>query len=124
MPPFFISEKGIDVDEIILRRLRHLQRLEENHHRDFEERFGTDRSHDDARREALRDAMSADWNKKHSATPRMSSGRPLPRGWRKEHWKTLQVMAADFAGAKVPNRREAVRALELYEAELPLPPAA
>jgi hypothetical protein len=33
-------------------------------------------------------------------------------------------MAADYAGAEASNKEEAVRALEIYEAELTLPPAA
>ncbi|QFT30980.1 hypothetical protein K1718_09630 [Roseibium porphyridii] len=112
------------MDEIIMRRLKHLQRLEENHARDFEDRFGTEPSRKDQQRDALNNVISADWNRKQKSAAGGAFGRPLPAGWRKEHWKTQQAMAADYAGVKADNKEEAVRALEGYEAEMTLPPAA
>ena len=112
------------MDEIIMRRLKHLQRLEESHESDFHERFGRAKSWADQRKENMANVISADWNKKQKAPRIPTAYRPLPEGWRKEHWKTQQAMAADYAGAEASNKEEAVRALEIYEAELTLPPAA
>ncbi len=103
------------MDEIIMRRLKHLQWLEENHERDFEDRFGTEKSRAEQRREELADRLSADWNgKRKAAAP--EAPRPLPSGWRKEHWKTQQAMAADYAGVSAASKYEAVKALSAYEA--------
>lgn len=109
------------MDEIIMRRLRHLQQLEDSHAKDFEERFGTEQSRDAQRREAVSNAVSASWNRIWRATARAAHPGPLPKGWRKEHWKTLQAMAADFAGVEARNKSEAVTALEAYEAGLSEP---
>ncbi|MBO6893787.1 MAG: hypothetical protein JJ866_17740 [Roseibium sp.] len=110
------------MDEIILRRLRHLQRLEENHAAEFEKRFGP-RS-EDRTKEELRDLLSADWNSKRKSNPGKGVSDALPQGWQKEHWKTQQSMARDYAGVVVNTKQEALRALERYEAERTLPPAA
>lgn len=112
------------MDEIIMRRLRHLQWLEENQERDFEDRFGVEKTRAELRREDMANVISADWNRKRKAAQSSITGKPLPDGWRKEHWKTQQSMAADYAGVEVSNKEDAVRALELYEAELMPPPAA
>ncbi len=112
------------MDEIIMRRLRHLQKLEENHERDFEERFGTQKTRAEKKREDLANVLSADWNSKRKGGQSSPVPKPLPVGWRKEHWKTLQAMAADYAGVDAANKEDAVRALETYEADTTLPPAA
>ncbi|MCG8493866.1 MAG: hypothetical protein MI743_19770 [Sneathiellales bacterium] len=112
------------MDEIILRRLRHLQWLEENHEKDFEERFGVHETRPEQKRRELADVLSADWNRKQKAPQLPTIRKPLPGGWRKEHWKTQQSMAADYTGVVAGNKKEAVHALEAYEAELTLPPAA
>ena len=111
------------MDEIIMRRLRHLQWLEENHVRDFQERFGRGKTLAERRNEDMANVISADWNKKRKLTPETGTNRVLPHGWRKEHWKTQQSMAADYAGVEVATKAEAIRALEVYEAEL-VPPSA
>jgi hypothetical protein len=112
------------MDEIIMRRLRHLQRLEETHERDFEDRNGEEMTRADRRRAELDNVLSADWNRKRRAAKAPLPVKPLPSGWRKEHWKTQQSIAADYTGVEARNKEEAVRALEGYEAELTLPPAA
>lgn len=54
----------------------------------------------------------------HTETETLAGKRPLPEGWRDEHWKTLQSMAEEFAGVEASNKAEAVAALEAYEAGL------
>jgi len=106
------------MDEIIMRRLRHLQRLEETHEKDFQERFGAEKSQEEKRQEDLADSLSADWNSKRKAANSSKRQKQLPDGWRKEHWKTQQAMASDYAGVKAASKYEAVQALSAYEAQL------
>jgi len=110
------------MNETTERRVRHLKRLEANHNRDFWARFGRQFDQVEARTSDLSDALSADWNAKRNAKrtaghQRASAraGMPLPAGWRNEHWKTQQAMAADFAGVRAATKAEALRALEAYE---------
>lgn len=112
------------MDEIIMRRLRHLQKLEETHKADFEKRHGAEIPKADQQDGKLADVLSADWNRKRKAIQAPVQKRQLPHGWRKEHWKTQQSIAADYAGVDARNKKEAVEALEFYEAELTPPPAA
>lgn len=105
------------MDEIIMRRLRHLQRLEEQHEADFLARCGPPKTEAEKRQEHLADALAADWNRKQRAARQPQAEKPLPKGWRKEHWKTQQAMAADYAGVKAANKYEAVQALAAYEAK-------
>jgi|GEM_PF-1568329 len=109
------------MDEIEKRRKAHLARLQKNHAADYEERFDKGKSRDQERREALSDAISADWNAKNkarSAEKAPEAGKPLPEGWRDAHWKTLQAMAAEFAGIETKNKDESLKVLEAYEANL------
>ena len=110
------------MNEITERRVRHLKRLEASHNRDFWARFGNQFDPACAKTTELSDALSADWNAKRTvarsaADPGSSdrAGMPLPAGWRNEHWKTQQTMAADFAGVRATTKAEALRALEAYE---------
>ncbi|MHA7777411.1 hypothetical protein [Roseibium sp. M-1] len=112
------------MDEIIMRRLRHLQRLEENHARVFEERSAKTRDGGNRASEEIADTLSADWNLKQRAERRAAAKKPLPTGWRNEHWKTQQAIATDYAGVQVANKAEAVSALEAYEETLTFSPAA
>jgi len=112
------------MDEIIMRRLRHLQMLEENHARVFEERSAKAREGVQRATEEIADTLSADWNRKQCAARHLAAPKPLPSGWRNEHWKTQQAMAADYAGVQAANKAESVNALEAYEETLLLPPAA
>lgn len=105
------------MDDIIMRRLKHLQTLEENHESDFQARCGDGRSSPEERRADLRDALSADWNRKRKASASPMPPKALPNGWRKEHWKTQQAMAAHYAGVTTANKNEAVEALTAYEAQ-------
>ncbi len=41
--------------------------------------------------------------------------KPLPEGWRNEHWKTLQSMAAEYAGVETGTKAASIAALEAYE---------
>lgn len=105
------------------RRVRHLKQLEANHNKDFWDRLcrqepdagpmETDvaeaRTEDRARTSTAADGAPA-------APPPATPKRPLPRGWRNEHWKTQQAMAADYAGVRVKTKLEALRALEVHEA--------
>ncbi|MBN9671696.1 hypothetical protein [Roseibium aggregatum] len=111
------------MDEIIMRRLRHLQRLEENHEKDFDARHGALAPRAEQKREEIADALSADWNLKRKGRAAPSAGKPLPGDWRREHWKTLQAMARDFTGIEAANKAKAVSALEAYEAEMSPPSA-
>ncbi|MDN3720118.1 hypothetical protein QW131_15275 [Roseibium salinum] len=70
------------------------------------------------RREEVADALSADWNGKRQTSVSAVPPRALPSGWRKEHWKTQQAIAADYAGVKAASKYEAVKALAAYEARL------
>ncbi|KZM47496.1 hypothetical protein [Labrenzia sp. OB1] len=115
---------GTAVDE---RRKRHLKALEARHREEFDKEHGREKTRKDAKREALADAMSALWNKSRSGTERLGSAEatasdgqkgPLPEGWREAHWKTLQAMAAEFAGAETSNKDESIQALEAYEARV------
>ncbi|PVB59313.1 hypothetical protein [Labrenzia sp. 011] len=106
------------MDELIMRRLKHLQRLEENHEQDFQARRGDRGSSPEERHAALCDALSADWNRKRKGAGSSAQPQALPKGWRKEHWKTQQAMAAHYAGVKAANKQEAVQALTAYEARL------
>ncbi|WP_269580846.1 hypothetical protein [Roseibium sp. Sym1] len=117
--------------ELSERRVRHLKQLEANHNRDFWSRFGNQTLDADTNVLRLSDAMCADWNRKQKAedggsapAAPLTAPRPLPRGWRKEHWKTQQVMAADYAGVRAATKADAVEALEAYENGPALPPAA
>ncbi len=117
------------MDEIIMRRLKHLQWLEENHDKDFQKRLAVENSKVDQPVEtptnvvlAVSDRNANDGEATDAGTA--TKGDQLPRDWRKEHWKTLQSMAADYAGITVANKQEALRALEIYEADFKLPPAA
>ncbi|WP_305986120.1 hypothetical protein [Roseibium sp. MMSF_3544] len=112
------------MDEIIMRRLRHLQRLEENHEKDFLERNGSGKSDDALQSKDLSNVVSADWNRKRKQKALSAGGKPLPNNWRREHWKTLQSMAADYAGVEARKKEEALSALEAYEAGFTQPPAA
>jgi len=112
------------MDEIIMRRLRHLQMLEENHARVFEERSTKDRDGGKRVTEEIADTLSADWNRKQCSARHATASKPLPGGWRSEHWKTQQAMAADYAGVQAANKAESVCALEAYEDTLLFPPAA
>ena len=112
------------MDEIIMRRLRHLQWLEENHVKAHQERKNSSVSGSDGQGEDISNVLSADWNRKHKQHADTAGGRKLPCGWRKEHWKTQQSMARDYAGVNAGCKDEAVRALEAYEAQDTLPPAA
>ncbi|TYC64221.1 hypothetical protein FMN50_01435 [Rhodobacterales bacterium] len=111
------------MDEIIMRRLKHLQWLEENHDKDFTERHGAEPTAAQRRREEIADALSADWNEKRQQVPLTKKTRCLPGGWRKEHWKTQQAMALDYTGVAAATKLEAVTALEAYEAETSCVPA-
>lgn len=110
------------VNEIEERRRKHLARLEKTFAEDFDERFETKQTHDQKRREALSDMISADWNAKYKAREKAeqqeSDEKALPADWRDAHWKTLIVMARDFAGVEAENKEEAIEALEAYEAGL------
>jgi hypothetical protein len=119
------------MSNIVERRTRHLKRLEANHNRDFWARFGDQSLEAGDTSARLTDALSADWNRKqkgvqktreHAVPPR--SGRVLPAGWRKEHWKTQQAIAADYTGVQTSSKAEAIRVLEAYEQTIELPPAA
>lgn len=112
------------MDEIIMRRLKHLQRLEDTHEQDFRDRMNAEESRSEQLQTELSNVLSADWNRKRRKSVGAPVRKPLPKGWRKEHWKTLQSMAADYAGANATNKEEAVLALEAYEAVLTLPPVA
>jgi hypothetical protein len=110
------------MSEITDRRVRHLKRLEASHNRDFWTRFGNQFGPDGANTTELSDALSADWNSKRTTRQTAAragdpekAGRPLPGGWRNEHWKTQQAMAADYAGVQAATKDEAVRALVAYE---------
>lgn len=106
------------MDDVILRRLKHLQWLEENHEKDFEDRHGVEPCRAERKRQEIADALSADWNRKRQGASGPVGPRSLPGGWRKEHWKSQQAMALDYAGVAAATKREAVAALEAYEAEL------
>ncbi|MET1411649.1 hypothetical protein ABVF61_05245 [Roseibium sp. HPY-6] len=108
------------MDEIIMRRLRHLQWLEDNHEQSFQKRPAENTEQADRKREELTNVVSAAWHR-NRVRPQ---GRALPRDWRKEHWKTLQAMALDYAGVGAASKAEAINALEAYEADLTPPPAA
>lgn len=116
--------------EINERRVRHLKTLQANHNRDFWSRFGNQDLDPDSKVVRLSDALSADWNRKRKAAegapamPLPVAPRPLPKGWRKEHWKTLQAMAADYTGVRPGTKFETIRVLEAYEDTPDLPPAA
>ncbi|MEO0980592.1 MAG: hypothetical protein AAFY24_25240 [Pseudomonadota bacterium] len=112
------------MDEVIMRRLRHLQWLEENHVKGNQARSGSNTSDTDGQGEEILNVLSADWNRKQRQRADALDGQKLPCGWRKEHWKTQQSMARDYAGVNAGCKDEAVRALEAYEAQDPLPPAA
>ncbi|MEO9528406.1 hypothetical protein [Roseibium sp.] len=119
------------MSEIIERRMRHLKRLEDNHNRDFWARFGNQDLDAGDTAARLSDALSADWNRKQKSaeTPGAPAvpgraGRPLPPGWRTAHWKTLQTMAAEYAGQQTAGKAETIRVLEAYEQGSALPPAA
>ncbi|GAB4512970.1 MAG: hypothetical protein Tsb0019_10040 [Roseibium sp.] len=110
------------MNEITDRRVRHLKRLEASHNRDFWARFGNQFDPAGAQAANLSDALSADWNGKQPTRQRAVSsgdperaGKPLPAGWRNEHWKTQQAMAADYAGVEAGTKAEAVSALDAYE---------
>lgn len=107
-------------DKDALRRA-HLKRLEASHQDDFEERFQTEKTRRQVKKEALSDAISAHWNKtKYLGTAASAGGtdepKALPEGWRDLHWKQIVVMAKDVAGVDAANKDEAVAALEEYEA--------
>lgn len=112
------------MDEIIMRRLRHLQWLEETHASAQHAREGSDASRSERQREEVSNVLSADWNRKPRKGTGACSGQKLPCGWRKEHWKTQQSMARDYAGIRAGSKEEAVRALEAFEDGDTLPPAA
>jgi hypothetical protein len=115
-------------DEIEQRRRAHLKRLEANHAADFEDRFVIEKTRAEKRAAEISDAISADWNAKQkarreglaAASPATApDGKPpLPEGWRDEHWKTLQSMAADYAGVETTDKASSIAALEAYEATL------
>ena len=116
--------------EITERRVRHLKTLQANHNRDFWSRFGNQDLEPEAKVVRLSDALSADWNRKQKATegapamPPPVCRRPLPKGWRIEHWKTQQAMAVDYTGVRPGTKLETIRVLEAYENASDLPPAA
>lgn len=119
------------MSEICERRVRHLKRLQADHNREFWARFGNQNVEADSKVIHLTDAIAADWNRKRKAAAKSSAAaspttgaRELPRGWRCEHWKTQQAMAFDYAGVRASNKAEAVAALQAYEGEPDLPPAA
>jgi CHASE3 domain sensor protein len=114
------------MDEIEQRRKEHLARLQKNHASDYKERFDKGKSLDRKRREKLSDTISADWNAKQKAKAAAIApdhGKPLPEGWRDAHWKTLQAMAAEYAGVETKNKDESLTVLESYEAKLAETPA-
>lgn len=112
------------MDEIIMRRLRHLQWLEENHVKAHQAREASGASRSDGCGTDISNVLSADWNRRKRQQAGAPSSQKLPCGWRKEHWKTQQSMARDYAGVNAGCKEEAIRALEAYEAGSTLPPAA
>jgi len=118
------------MNEIIERRLRHLKRLQADHNKDFWSRFG-DQKLDDDKVVRLSDTLAANWNRQgesrdpgHVAAGTPEGQRPLPKGWRNEHWKTQQAMAFDYAGVRASTKAEAMKVLQTYEDGPDLPPAA
>lgn len=112
------------MDEIIMRRLKHLQWLEEKHERDFQEGISGEDPTVKQQLETPEDETSTQTERGQGNADRSSRRDTLPKDWRKEHWKTLQSMASDYTGVSVANKQQAVRVLETYEADSTLPPAA
>lgn len=117
------------MDEKDKRRAAHVKQLERNHSAEFRERFGSEVPRAKLRQRQVAEAVSADWNRKHKQSGAAVSGGPefgkaLPENWRDAHWKTLQAMAADYAGVQTANKEESLEALEAYEAGIAGRPAA
>ena len=104
------------MDVIEERRKAHLKKLEANHHKEFDERFGTEKSRKKAQQEAVTDEISRRWNAQQKRKKAPEELKPLPENWRDEHWMTLRSMAANYAGVEAKNKAESVAALEAYEA--------
>ncbi|MEJ8474597.1 hypothetical protein [Roseibium algae] len=113
---------------------RHMKRLQTNAVSDIAERL-PQKTAEKKKREKLSDDVSALWNKRQKEARQKIAGQasdaspskaessqqpgvPLPDGWRDEHWKTLQSMAADFAGAQTTDKASSIAVLEAYEAAL------
>lgn len=94
---------------------RHMDRLRKNVHADLAALM-PEKTAREKKREAVRDAVSAAWNRrqKRHGTAAVASG--LPGGWRNEHWKTQQKLAEDLTGQKAETKAEAVAILEACEA--------
>lgn len=112
------------MDEILMRRLRHLQWLEANHAKDCQVRESNDALPAAGPAEVGVNGMSADGIRAREKRAGSPNAGKLPRGWRKEHWKTQQSMARDYAGVNTASKAEAISALEAYEIDGTLPPAA
>lgn len=117
------------MDEKDKRRAAHVKRLERNHGAEYAERFGAEVPKARQRQQQVAAAVSADWNRKHKQSGAPASagpeyGKALPDNWRDAHWKTLQAMAADYAGVQTSNKDKSLEALEAYEVRLAGRPAA